>query len=252
LTAPLQQPEAAAQDQGAATVCKAAEDTTVRWCQIATGLALSSSNPQEEFRDGATPPLNAQLLYAGIFMPLHTFLVPGETDTFQRVVDIDPATVRLVRLSVSAVFLTHRNVKDMRSCWKSRASDRADPTAFANEVDTPEHFPGRSALPIIDPRMIANLLCVDYEFAPQNIIDEWIGDQGVLRVQIILNDPQNPSMEYPELLSSYYVINADGISLDDPDGRISNILQQRNPISGYGELPTEYAPGVPIKKDGKG
>ncbi|WP_221043303.1 hypothetical protein [Mycobacterium senriense] len=251
--APPQKPEVTGHEQQKTdTVCELGSNASEKWCQIATGLALSGRNPQSEFRAESTTGLEAQVLYAGIFMPYGSFLAAGETDTFQRVVDIDPATVRLVRSSVSAVFFTQRNVKDARSCWKSRASDQADYAAFADEVDTPLHFPDVDAPPDISPRDAPNILCVDYEFAPQNIIDKWIGNQGVYRIEVILNDPLISNYEYPELSNSYAIIDKNGKAIADPEGRISKIMQQRYPISGYGELPAEYAPGGPIKTDGKG
>lgn len=190
-----QKSEITSQQQGASATCGPGTIPTERWCEIGSALSFSGRNPQSEYRAEATPAPDAQVLYAAIFMPYGSDLAAGETDTFQRVVDIDPATVRLVRLSVSAVFLTQRNIKDRMSCAKPRVSDQ-NPN-FAEAVDTPQHFPDLDAPSNIDARTAPNIMCVDYEFAPQNIIDKLIGNQGACRVEIVLNNPGYPDSEYP-------------------------------------------------------
>jgi hypothetical protein len=180
------------------------------------------------------------------------FLLPGETDTVQREVNIDAANVGLARLSVSALFLTERSIKETRSCWKTRANADTDPTSFSIEVNIPKHFSEQTTLPIIDRRTRASYFCVDSEFAPRSIIDQLIANQGVLRVEIILNDPQLPRREYPQLEYGYFLVNAAGDILPDRGGRIGKKLGKRNPLAEYIDIPAEYAPGDPIKTDGKG
>jgi hypothetical protein len=274
-TAPQQQPpqpqqEPGTQKQEPTAVCKAEKYYDAKWCQIGDGLDLSRLNGDTDFRYNPPPavnapvqappvnapvqasPVNAQVLYAGLFMLPGDYLLPGETDTVEREVDIDPANVRLARLSVSAVFLTERNIKATVSCWRSRANAYTDPTSFSFEVNLPRHFSDQPTLPIIDRRLRASYFCVDSEFAPRSIVDHAIGNQGVLRVLIWLNDPQVPGREYPRIDFGYYLVDArSGDILPDPDGHINNKLKKGNPLA-YTDLTAEYAPGDPIKTDGKG
>jgi hypothetical protein len=247
---PPQQATPQQQPPEAAFGCRAS-DRGATWCQIADGLDLSGRNEDTDYRYYPARAVNAQLLYAGLFMPGDSYLLPGETDVFQKEVDIDPADVGLARLSVSALFLTDRNIKDHTSCWQTRASSVTDPTSFSIEVNMPKRNSDQWTLPIFDRRMRINYFCMDSEFAPQNIVDRWIGNQGVLRVSIILNDPQRPGLEYPRFSYLYCLVDADGYRLDDDDGSIAKRLEKRNPAGGI-ELSAEYAPGDPIKTDAKG
>jgi len=246
-----QQQQPGTQEQEPATLCGAAVNPAAKWCQIGAGLDLSGLKADKDFRSEPAPPVNAQVRYAGMLMRPGDFLLPGETDTFQRVVDIDPANVGLARLSVSTLFLTERNIKATTSCWKTRANVESDPTSFSFEVNSPIRYSDQMTVPIIDGRARSNVLCVDSEFAPRNIVERWIGNQGVLRVRIILDDPQRPDREYPRISYYYYVVDADGVPLPDPDGRIGEKLEDRNPLGAY-DLPSEYAPGDPIKTGDKG
>jgi hypothetical protein len=256
-TVPQQQPsppqqETAPQKQEPTGVCKAEKYPDAKWCQIGDGLDLSGLNGDTDFRDNPSPVVNAQVLYAALFMHPGDFLLPGETDTTQREVDIDGANVGLARVSVSAVFLTNRNIQATTSCWKSRANADTDLTSFSFEVSVPRHFSDQSTLPIIDRRLRASYFCVDSEFAPRNIIDKVIGNQGVLRVLIMLNDPQLPGEEFPRLDYGYYLVDPrDGQTLPDPDGRINKKLEKRNPLAAD-TVTAEFVPGDPIKTDGKG
>jgi hypothetical protein len=274
-TAPQQQPPQPQQEPGTqkhepTTVCTAEKYYDAKWCQIGDGLDLTGRNGDTDFRYNPPPPVNAQVqappvnaqvqaspvnaqvLYAGLFMRPGSFLLPGETDSVQREVDIDRANVGLARLSVNAVFLTERNIQATTSCWKSRANAETDPTSFSIEVNIPQHFSDQQTLPIIDRRVRASYFCVDSEFAPRSIVDQAIGNQGVLRVWIMLNDPQVPGREYPRIELGYYLVDArDGQILPDPDGRINEKLEKRNPL-GYADVAAEYAPGDPIKTDGGG
>lgn len=250
--APRQQQDiAGTQDQESGSVCRGGENPVPRWCQIVNGLDLTGYNLEGDFRSDPTPAANAQLLYAAMFAPPGMPLDPGETDTFQRVVDIDPAKVRLARLSVSASFLTERTFKGSRSCRKSRAPS-FDGIAFPIEVNTPEQYSDQTFIPVIDPRMLASSLCIEYQFEFQNVIDRLIGRPGVYRAYVVLNDPQKPNLEYPQLVQNYFLPDPHGDPLNDPDVRIANRLLKRNPVMGYTAVPAEYAPGDPIKTGDKG
>jgi hypothetical protein len=258
---PPQQQETAQQKQEPTGVCKAEKYSGAKWCQIGDGLDLSGLNGDTEFRDNPIPvvnaqvqasPANAQVLYAALFMHPGDFLLPGETDTTEREVDIDGANVGLARVSVSALFLTDRNIQATTSCWKSRANADTDLTSFSFEVNVPRHFSDQSTLPIIDRRLRASYFCVDSEFAPRNIIDKVIGNQGVLRVMIMLDDPQLPGEEFPRLDYGYQLVDArNGKILSDPDGRINKKLEKRNPLAAD-TVTAEFVPGDPMKNDSKG
>jgi hypothetical protein len=98
-------------------------DLDKEYCRIAAGLDLSGKNLDSDFRVNPAPIVDRQILYAGDFMNSpNTFLIPGATETFQREIDISPTKVRLARLSVSAVFVTERRIKDTRSCFPPNTS----------------------------------------------------------------------------------------------------------------------------------
>ena len=87
---------------------------------LVDNLDLSGYSYEKYYRVDPTPATNNKLLYAGLLMPGPRYaLSPGDTQSFQREVDInstDFTTVRLVRLSASAIFLTQRTISDTRSC----------------------------------------------------------------------------------------------------------------------------------------
>jgi hypothetical protein len=176
-----------------------------------------------------------------------TYLLPGATETFQRVVDIEqPTNVRLVRLSVSAVFLTERRIKDTRSCknfdYNSNASQFDNATRFIDEVNQPLWFSRDGSGDENDPRN-GHVFCINYEIAPRNVIEKWIGNHPVLRVWLILNDPQDPGSEYPQIWYRYGAAN--GFDKPDPGRREERKLEEANPTAAYLDTSAEYAPADP-------
>ena len=207
------------------------------FCQLASGLDLGGGNIDTDFRVNPTPPTSSELLYASDFMSGRgTFLSAGATETFQRIVDIDPANVRLARLSVSAVFLTDRKIKETRWCG---GGDPLSPSVFAAKThDNPE---GRIDRPPKD--KLGHEFCLEYEIAPKNIIEKWIGNRPVLRVFMILDDPLDPGNEYPQIDYTYNAAN--GFDKPDTGQRESRKIEEANPTAAYLDVSAEYAPADP-------
>ena len=208
---------------------------------------LSGVNSDSDFRVDPTPAANAHLLYAGVFMPARTILTPGETDTFQKVVDMDSAKFRLARLSVSAAVLPDRTISDIRSCLGSAAgttvSKFTDPRVFAREVSIAQEYSDEDYAPAMGPHALAHYLCMQYEIAPQNIIEWLTGNHLVLRVEMTLNDPQKPGNEYPRM-GAYWMT-------DDGRESVSSKFELANPIVSQ-DVSAEYAPGEDIASQDKG
>lgn len=131
------------------------------------------------------PRLSSALLYATFLGGPVAFLNPGDRVTMQKEIDIDSNTIRLARLTVSGVFVTERRFKDVGACW---------PTKDTNESVNPKHWPIQASLhkdpdnfyqeaghlwP--SPAMNENL-CVDYESAPRNVVEELESGPPILRV----------------------------------------------------------------------
>jgi hypothetical protein len=207
--------------------CPLKDSWDQEWCRIAGGLDLTGNHIDTDFRANPTPAANRQLIYAGDFMsgPGY-FLTPGETDTFQRVVDIDSRTVGQARLSVSAVFITERRIKDTRSC-------------------DPEYYSLTSPIPSLAG---GHFLCVEYEIAPSNIVNQLVGPhQVVLRVFMITDAQDMPGRVYPRIEFGYFTANQ-GDQL--PDQRTVRKIMDANPTAEV-DASTEYAPADPTPSSDK-
>lgn len=213
------------------------------WC-LEGALDPSGTNPDADFRAAPTPAANAHLLYASLLgNGPTTVMAPGESDTVQREVDLDSRQFHLARLSVSALFLTERDVKDIRSCFNSKASYFTDSETFAREVEIRRHWSRETNIPMPDRAARASYLCMSYEIAPRNVIDWAIGAHIVLRSYIHLNDPQDPGTEYPQL--GYFYSTVDRIGRADPGGQLARKIELANPLTSYTDVSVEYVPGDP-------
>jgi hypothetical protein len=209
-------------------------------------LDLSGVNSDSDFRVDPTPATNAQLLYAGLFMNEDSFLTPGETDTFQREVDLDSKAFRLARFSVSAIFLPERIIRDTRSCLGKDAGTTAsaltDPRTFAREVSIAQTDSDERNVPALGPHALQHYLCVQYEIAPRNVIESLTGDHLVVQTVMTLNDPQEPGNEYPQI-SAYW-------RTDEGRGDVSAKFTLASPITSQ-DVYAEYTPGEKIASDSK-
>lgn len=208
------------------------------FCQLASGLDLWGGNIDSDFRLNPTRPTSSQLLYASDFMTgKGTFLPAGATETFQRTVDMDAATFRLARLSVSAVFLTDQKIKETR--WCADVNPLSPSLFAAKTLDNPD---GR--LDGVPKDKLGHEFCLEYEIAPKNVIEKWIGNRPVLRVFMILDDPLDPGNEYPQIDYTYNAAN--GFDKPDRGQRDSRkIIDDAVPTVAYLDVSAEYAPADP-------
>jgi hypothetical protein len=227
----------------------AAEFADQQWCQIADSFDLSGDRIDTDFRRDPTPPVSAQLLYAGDFMAgSSNSLTQGETYTFQREVDI-PANIRVARLSVSAVFFNERRIKDKTGCHYLDTNSMVTPVASA----AGGHF-----------------FCVEYQIEPTNAVDKLIAARQRLRVWLVTDasDARCAGNEYPRIdwavgTSDYvgdmaaraerneeaYAANP---SCSQADRRNAREFLQANPIGAYADVSAEYAPRDENPPGGKG
>jgi hypothetical protein len=125
----------------------------------------------------AVPTLAAQrrLLYAESLGGPGDFLSPGDTVTYQDVVDIDSKNTRLARLYVGAVFFTDRRIRDIRTCF--------DPQVSWKAPEFQQHGP---------------VLCALYDLAPRNAIQDIVAGDAYIMVYETADDTAGPS-EYPSI-----------------------------------------------------
>jgi hypothetical protein len=207
---------------------------------LAPDLDLSGLNYDKDYRVDPTTATKNKLLYAGLLMPgLRYGLSPGDTQSFQREVDIDPtiAQVRLVRLSASAIFLTQRTIQDTRSC----KAQNQKPASLTKEYND---FVNGVRNPIIDPNDVnKEILCKDYEFAHTNVVDWLVGNRSAIRVKVILKDPGHPDLEYPQLTFEYWFAKR-GKELEAADPTVGNKISIANPGVVYKDVYVECVPGA--------
>jgi hypothetical protein len=177
--------------QAPANQCEFTADHEQDWCERADAFDPSGANPDVDYPEVRTPPASNQLLYAGTYSSdPNSFLVAGETDTFQREVDIDSSKVRLARVSFSAIFLTQRRIEDITSCKGKHASMYKGFAEFSTEVKEVQAmgFQGRG-----------HEVCWEYDIAPANIIDRLISSRPAMRVYTYLDNPSDLGNEYPRI-----------------------------------------------------
>jgi hypothetical protein len=211
---------------------------------LETVLDPTGAHHDAEFRDdeNLTSVHQCDLLEASLLGGPSSFMSPGATIITQEVIDIDADTVRLARLSVSAVFITERRFKDVKACWPTKdtskslypsnwpvqASRNHDADNFYSEAGHLWPGPG-----------LTEALCMDYELAPRSVVQELVSGPPVLRVQIVTGQWLNDYNEYP-LLYWWYGTSAD---IDKSQGEDETAkIRRSNPVGGV-SASAEYAPG---------
>jgi hypothetical protein len=188
--------------------CDNTPDQNTYWCFLADGLNPSLSSNDIDFPIVRTPPASADVLYANTLGSPTYFLVAGETDTFQREVDIE-SKYHLARLSVSGIFLTERRIDDIRSCQANHASENANLDQFSHAVeevqgrvqvqDQLQQVPASKSVP-----HFGHFFCREYAFAPADVIEKLIANHPAIKVQTWLDDPSDSTLdEYPRLYEGF-------------------------------------------------
>ena len=230
--------------------CAETPDWNEGWCHLAQGLDPSGVEPDIDFRVNPTlpglitptPPADSQLLYVATLQS--DFLMPGETDTFQRDVDIDPGKVLLARLSVAAIVLTDRRIEDIRSCAGKHVSEYGDISQFSREVQQVQQLqPER-----------AHYFCREYDIAPGNFIEKLIANRPAVQVSTWLNNPNLFGTEYP--IITYSFGTAGRFDEPDPGRQLERKLEELNPAyettSESEYAPTEKPPPNPARSPPSG
>jgi hypothetical protein len=180
-----------------ANPCWDPPDHNEAWCKLANGFDFTGFEQDTDFRVNPTldaslvtptPPAANTPVYAGA-LPQTELLVPGETDTYQREVDIDSRQVQLARLSVEAVVLTDRRIADIRSCAAKPTSLYKDLQKFSDEVQQVRQIQSARV----------HYLCREYDIAPGNFVEKLIGNRPAIRVYTWLNNLNQPGNEYPRV-----------------------------------------------------
>jgi hypothetical protein len=202
-----------------ANPCAFTADKNQDWCLRADALDPSGGNSDVDYPLLRTPPASNRLLYAGAYSSPTSFLVAGQTDTFQREVDIDSRNVRLARLTFSAIFLTQRRIEDIRSCKGKHASLDEEVAEFSTEVDQVQAMGATGRV---------HYFCREYDIAPANIIDRLINSHPSMQVYTFLDNPLNFGYEFPQISSDFGT--AGQFDRPDPGGRLERRLEQLYPV----------------------
>ena len=205
------------------------------WCGLARGIDPSGSSMDLDFRVNPTltglftptPPSGSQLLYVTTLQS--DYLVPGETDIFQRDVDIDSGKVSLVRLSAAAILLTDRRIEDIRACTGKHASAYADFAQFASEVRQVQQLQASQA----------HYFCREFDIAPGNFIEKLIANHPAVEVTTWLNNPSDVGTEYP--IITYRFGTAGRFDKPNPNRESERKLEELNP-GNETTSESEYAP----------
>ncbi|HME75623.1 MAG TPA: hypothetical protein VKI00_08190, partial [Mycobacterium sp.] len=200
------------------------------WCQIAGALADLGGPTDSDYRVNPTPGEDAQLSYAGYYMSgFGGILTPGETDTVEREVDI-PGGFRVARLSASGIFFNQRRIKEIRPCSDDLPDD-----------STQQAIPSQAE---------GHFLCIDYEIAPANVLDELVAARQVVRVWVITDAQESAEQgnEYPRIDST--VGTAWDMSKKKGPSEVEE-FEEANPMGSYTDVSAEYAPTDVTPSSGK-
>jgi hypothetical protein len=190
------------------------------WDQQCQGDLRFSAIIHEDYRANPILAESAQLIYAGYFMNgPEGFLTPGETDTVVREVDL-PANFSFARLSATAVFYNDRQLKERRPC----------------EAYRPDNS-GEEAIPSA---ANGHFYCVEYEFAPTNVIERIIAERPVIRVWVI-TDAENTGREYPRIDWSEGTAYDPAAMVPDPDLISMPHFSEKYPADSDTDVSAEYA-----------
>ncbi|NDJ91044.1 hypothetical protein [Mycolicibacter kumamotonensis] len=159
--------------------------------RLLAGLTPYGRILRGEYRETPALPADSQLLYANLFAAPYdeSLLPPGGTVEQKVVIDIDSRKVRLVRLSVSGVFVTRRLLKDTHSCYPPQISFAKDPFAFFDEAGKVHDFGDTKA----------GVLCSESQFASTGAIQDLVSDHPMSRVFVMVAPPA-PTMNAPDLM----------------------------------------------------
>lgn len=150
------------------------------------GLDLSGMT-SPDFRSPPAYPSDAKLILKHLVLG-GSLLTPGATETTQREVDIDSTIDGLTRLSFSGLFLTERRISDISTCDPPiiyRSQDRARFSLGVNKVHLDEKGD--------------RWLCADYHLRPISVVQMLEPAGSVMRVELIILSPQDPTREYRQL-----------------------------------------------------
>jgi hypothetical protein len=195
--------------------------------------------PSLEYRDNPLPVKQVIPVYANEVLPANSFLAPGESTTFRRVVDFDSNRWRLARLAVDAIFLTSPRIQNIYTCQSAKSTDEGKP--FQDEIS--QVIPNKTTT--TEPQS----LCEEVRLLPQNVIHELVGNHPSVVVFVIIKDPTpgKESLEYPTLywqagVNGNYKLNF----------RQRQKVQDANPILAYIRIAAEYSPSEQSAPSGGG
>jgi hypothetical protein len=196
---------------------------------IADGMDLSGATAGNDYRSIPSPAAAARLLYADDFVTNGSFLLPGMQIEYKKVIDVDSQSVEFARLSVSAVFITKRRVSETRTCFPPRVSTKTDPVDFVKKAA--HVWPSAAG---------GHFLCVENQIAPQNVVHELVSDDPILRIYLIIDDPTQPKVEYPQIFAAYGTRK----TIDDPSADPENAakIDDENPSEVFRDVEAEYSP----------
>lgn len=177
-----------------------------------------------DYRETPAMAGNARLIYAGSSGAAGgAFLAPGSTSQGTTIVDIDSRRDRLAIMKVTAIAVTHRSVKETRTCYSPQKALGQDVLGFLLESTVVHDFLGGKAL------------CTETQFASRGAIEELVSDHPLLRIHTMV---QANGATTPVLIPFFGTQE----SLEDPLSatKAATIIENANPSGIFGSA-AEYA-----------
>jgi hypothetical protein len=195
---------------------------------MAAGMDLSGNLAGNDFRVKPTPATASRVIFADDFVAAGSFLLPGMTITYRKAIDIDRSMVLLARLSVSGIFITKRAIQDVHTCYEPHISQSKDPIGFSKAATT------------LWTQTNSHFLCVENQIEPAGVIQELVADRPVLRVYVMIDNPNQPEMEFPQLGAVYGTPQ----TIDNPMAHLEEQLKidESNPSVYFRDVGAEYSP----------
>lgn len=193
--------------------------------EIVAGHLNALGSQFGDYRETPAMSAQARLIYAGSSGGAGgAFLAPGSTNQGSTIIDIDSRTVRLAVIKVTLIAVTHRSVKETRTCYPPQVALGEDVIGFLRESTLVHDFLGGKAL------------CTETQFASRGVIEELVSDHPVLRIFTMV---YASGATTPILLPFFGTQE----SLDNPlsSTKASTIIENANPSGMFGSS-AEYAP----------
>jgi hypothetical protein len=179
-----------------------------------------------DYRETPAMPADARLVYASELGGIDSFLTPGLTSQSEAVIDIDTRTVRLVRMGVTIIAVTHHAVRDTRTCYAPQKSYNNDVAGFLHDARALHDMYG-----------VGQALCTETQFASRGAIEELVSDHPILRIYTVVKNAALPPPVLVPFFGTHETLNEPPTSHMD----VAQVIENSTPSGIFGSG-AEYAP----------